>query len=469
MPLQAVSCLLIAIVCRICSIVPCFSITHMTRLTKLTISTGLLTVTHLYVEYAVMNLGVVGLQWGDEGKGKIVDYLARDFDVDVRFQGGSNAGHTVHVDDQKYIFHLIPCGVLHKKITGVIGAGCVFDPEVFFNELDDLKGYDATIVDRIKISKYCHLIMPYHILIDKIREESKQVIGTTKRGIGATYEDKYGRVGIRVGDLYAPESFKEKLRINISRKNHLLMDIYHAEPLSDSEIYDKFMDFGDRLKNMVIDDPLYINAAIQKNKTIIFEGAQGALLDITYGTYPYVTSSHTISGSASIGCGVAPYQVSNILGVAKAYTTRVGLGPFPTEDKDEAAQCLRDKGQEFGATTGRPRRCGAFDASVVKYAARLSGVNKIALTKFDILAGMETLKVAVGYTNGKDFDPFIAHDLVPVYEELPGFREDISNFRNFKDLPDEAKDYVRLIERYTGLTVQYISVGPERAAVIIKE
>jgi len=416
-----------------------------------------------------MNLSVVGLQWGDEGKGKIVDYLAKDFDVDVRFQGGSNAGHTVQVGSEKYIFHLIPCGVLHKKVIGVIGAGCVFDPVVFFNELNGLKAYDPDLTKRIKISKYCHLIMPYHILLDKIREESKQVIGTTKRGIGATYEDKYGRVGIRIGDLFDPEGFKEKLRVNISRKNHLLMDIYHAEPLSDSEIYDKFMNFADRLRDMVVDDALYVNTAIQKKKAVVFEGAQGALLDITYGTYPYVTSSHTISGSASIGCGVAPYDITDVLGVTKAYTTRVGLGPFPTEDKEDAAQCLRDKGQEYGATTGRPRRCGAFDASVVKYSARLSGVKKIALTKFDILAGIEPLRIAVGYTNGKDFDPFIAQDLIPVYEELPGFKEDISKIRKFKELPDEARDYIRMIERYTGSIVQYISVGPEREAVIIRE
>jgi adenylosuccinate synthase len=414
-----------------------------------------------------MNLGVVGLQWGDEGKGKIVDYLAKDFDIDVRFQGGSNAGHTVHFEGKKYIFHLIPCGVLHKKVVGVIGAGCVFDPEVFFNELNDLKTYDSDITQRIKVSKFCHLTMPYHILLDKIREESKQVIGTTKRGIGATYEDKYGRVGLRIGDLFDAESFKEKLRVNISRKNHLLMDIYHAEPLSDSEIYDKFMDFADQLKDMVVDDPQYIHEAIDAKKAIIFEGAQGALLDITYGTYPYVTSSHTISGSASIGCGVGPHQIQDVLGVAKAYTTRVGLGPFPTEDKKDTV--LRDKGQEYGATTGRPRRCGLFDASVVKYSARLSGVKRIVLTKFDILSGIETLRIAVGYSNGKDFDPFIAHDLTPVYEELPGFKADISTVRAFKDLPDEAKDYVRMIERYTGLIVQYISVGPDRDAVIVKK
>ncbi|MBN2621629.1 adenylosuccinate synthase [candidate division WOR-3 bacterium] len=414
-----------------------------------------------------MNLGVVGLQWGDEGKGKIVDYLAKDFDLDVRFQGGSNAGHTVHVEGKKYIFHLIPCGVLNKKVVGVIGAGCVFDPEVFFNELNDLKTYDLDIRHRIKVSKFCHLIMPYHILLDKIREESKQVIGTTKRGIGATYEDKYGRVGLRIGDLFDAESFKEKLRVNISRKNHLLMDIYHAEPLSDSEIYDKFMDFADRLKDMVVDDSRYVHEAIDAKKAIIFEGAQGALLDITYGTYPYVTSSHTISGSASIGCGVGPHQIQDVLGVVKAYTTRVGLGPFPTEDKEDTV--LRDKGQEYGATTGRPRRCGPFDASVVKYSARLNGVKKIVLTKFDILSGVETLRIAVGYTNGKDFDPFIAQDLTPVYEELPGFKEDISAIRTFDALPDEAKDYVRMIERYTGLVVQYISIGPDRDAVIVKK
>ncbi len=415
-----------------------------------------------------MKLAVVGLQWGDEGKGKIVDYLSKDFDMDVRFQGGSNAGHTVEAEGRKVIFHLIPCGILNKNVLGIIGSGCVFDPAVFFSELEELERIDPEVKKRIKVSKYCNLIMPYHILIDKAREETKQGLGTTKRGIGATYEDKYGRVGLRIGDLFNPESFKEKLRVNISRKNLILMEIYHAEPLSDTAIYDKYLEFAERLKPMIVDETLLLNEGVANSKNIIFEGAQGALLDIDFGTYPYVTSSHTICGSASVGCGVAPYHIENVLGVVKAYTTRVGLGPFPTESNEEIGKQLRDIGQEYGSTTGRPRRCGPFDASIVKYAARLSGVKGLALTKFDVLSTLNKIKLAVGYTNAKEFDPFIADELKPVYEEIPGFKKDISKIRNFDDLPAEAKEYIKLIEHYTRLRVKYISVGPERQAIITR-
>lgn len=413
-----------------------------------------------------MKLAVVGLQWGDEGKGKIVDYLAKDFDIDVRFQGGSNAGHTVHVADKKWIFHLIPCGVLHKTMIGVIGAGCIFDPAVFFKELDLIKKSDPEIEKRIFISKYSNLIMPYHILLDKTREESAQGLGTTKRGIGPTYEDKYARVGIRVGDLYYPELFKEKLKANISRKNIVLMEIFNAEPLSDERIYTTFLDFAARLEPMVIDDSRYLDEQVAANKNIIFEGAQGALLDVSFGTYPYVTSSHTISGGASVGCGIGPHYIEKVLGVTKAYTTRVGLGPFPSEHSEDIGKHLRDKGQEYGSTTGRPRRCGPFDASVVRYAARLNGVKEIVLTKFDILSKLPVLKIATRYENAREFDPFIAESLKPVYEELAGFQEDISSIRMFNDLPKAAQDYVKAVEHNTGLKVTHISVGPEREAVI---
>lgn len=412
-----------------------------------------------------MNLAIVGLQWGDEGKGKVVDYLAKTFDIDARFQGGANAGHTVQYEGKEVIFHQIPCGLLNKNVTGVIGAGCVFDPTVFFGEIDNLKKIDPGIEQRIKISKFCHLIMPYHILVDKIREETKQGIGTTKKGIGVAYEDKYGRNGLRVGDLYNPELFEKKLRFNISRKNLILMDIYHAEPLSDSKIFNKYMEYAEKLKPMVTDDTLFLSEAIDK-KNIIFEGAQGALLDIDFGTYPYVTSSHTISGSASIGLGLPPFHIGKVVGVAKAYTTRVGQGPFPTEDEAELGENLRKSGAEFGATTGRPRRCGPFDVSIVKYAARLNGVKEIFLTKLDVLSNFEKIKIAVGYSNTKEFDPFIADELEPVYEEMAGFKKDISQIGKFDDLPSEAKDYIHLIEHYTGLKVSYISVGPEREAII---
>jgi len=415
-----------------------------------------------------MNTAIVGLQWGDEGKGKVVDYLAKDFDINVRYQGGSNAGHTVRIDDKKLIFHQIPCGILNKNVIGVIGAGCVFDPEVFFEEFENLKKFDPVIEKRIKISKFCHLIMPYHILIDKIREETKQGIGTTKKGIGIAYEDKYARIGIRIGDLFDADLFEKKLRANISRKNLILMDIYHAEPLSDEEIFDKFMAYGERLKSMVIDETKFLSEALENKKRLVYEGAQGALLDVDFGTYPYVTSSHTISGGASIGLGIPPFCIERVIGVSKAYTTRVGQGPFPTEDTTEAGENLRKYGNEYGSTTGRPRRCGPFDVSVVKYAARLSGAKELFLTKLDVLSNLEKIKIAVGYSNAKDFDPFIADKLVPVYEELPGFKQVISKIRDFNKLPEEAKEYIKFIEHYTGLKVIYISVGPERDAVVRK-
>lgn len=416
-----------------------------------------------------MNTAIVGLQWGDEGKGKVVDYLARNFDINCRFQGGPNAGHTVWRGKEKFVFHQIPGGILNKNITGIIGAGCVFDPEVFFEEFINLRKWDSGISERIKVSKFCHLILPYHIFLDRIKEETTQGIGTTKKGIGIAYEDKYARIGLRVGDLFFPEVFEKKLRANISRRNLVLMDIYHAEPISDDEVIEKYLNFAEKLKPFIIDETNFLNLAIKEGKRIIYEGAQGALLDIDFGTYPYVTSSHTLSGGACIGLGIPPQAIERVIGVAKAYTTRVGGGPFPTEDYTETGEQLRRVGNEYGSTTGRPRRCGPFDASVVKYAAKLSGAKEIFLTKLDVLKGLDKIKIAVGYANARDFDPFIAGELSPVYEELPGFKEDISQIRKFDDLPPEAKDYIKIIEHYTELKVSFISVGPQPEAVICQE
>jgi adenylosuccinate synthase len=416
-----------------------------------------------------VNTAVIGLQWGDEGKGKIVDYLARDCDIDARFQGGANAGHTVYHDGEKVVFHQIPCGVLNKNVVGVIGAGCVFDPTVFFEELATVKKFKPDAEQFIRLSRFCHLVMPYHILIDKIKEETKSGIGTTKQGIGPAYEDKYARIGIRVGDLLNPELFESKLRTNISRKNLILMDVYHAEPLSDDEIFSKFMEYAERLKPMVIDDAKYMADALKNNKRIIYEGAQGVLLDVDFGTYPYVTSSHTITGGASVGLGIPPASIGTVIGVAKAYITRVGMGPFPTEDKSDMGKYLRDTGSEFGATTGRPRRCGAFDASLIRYTARISGAREIFLTKLDVLSDLEKLKISVGYSNTQEFDPFIADKLDPVYEEMPGFKTDITGIRKYGDLPTEARDYIKLIEHYTGLPVTYIGIGQDRDAVIKRQ
>lgn len=415
-----------------------------------------------------MNTAVVGLQWGDEGKGKVVDYLAGDFDINIRFQGGPNAGHTVWRDKKKYVFHQVPSGVLNTNTVAFIGAGCVLDPAIFFEELNELKKFDPEIEKRIKISRFCHLILPYHILLDKIKEETTHGIGTTKKGIGIAYEDKYARIGIRIGDLYYPESLEKKLRLNISRKNLILMEIYHAEPLSENEVIDKCFEYAYKLKPFIVDDGEFVKQVISEGKKILFEGAQGALLDVNFGTYPYVTSSHTITGGLFVGTGGVPLNLERVIGVSKAYTTRVGLGPFPTEDKGEFGENLRKYGNEYGATTGRPRRCGPFDSSVVKYAARLTNAKELFLTKLDVLSNFETLKIAVGYSNAKEFDPFIAGELNPVYEEIPGFKKDISEIKSYGDLPPEAKEYIKLIEHYTGLKVTYISVGAANEAVIKK-
>uniref|UniRef100_A0A7V3RHT9 Adenylosuccinate synthetase n=1 Tax=candidate division WOR-3 bacterium TaxID=2052148 RepID=A0A7V3RHT9_UNCW3 len=413
-----------------------------------------------------MNTAVVGLQWGDEGKGKVVDYLAKDYDINIRFQGGPNAGHTVWRDGKKFVFHQIPSGILNKNVIGFIGAGCVFDPAVFFEELNEIKKFDPNVEKRIKISRFCHLILPYHILLDKIKEETTHALGTTKKGIGIAYEDKYARIGIRLGDLFYPESIEKKLRLNISRKNLILMEIYQAEPLPDAEVIDKCLEYAQNLKSFGVDDFEFMDQILSEGKNILFEGAQGANLDINFGTYPYVTSSHTITGGIFVGVGGVSFNLDRVIGVAKAYTTRVGLGPFPTEDRGELGEILRRYGNEYGATTGRPRRCGAFDTALIRFSARLTNARELFLTKLDVLSNLETLKIAVGYSNAKDFDPFIADELIPVYEEIPGFKKDISGVRTFDDLPPEAKEYIKLIEHYTGLPVAYISVGTSNEAVI---
>ena len=413
-----------------------------------------------------MNLAIVGLQWGDEGKGKIVDYLAKDFAINARYQGGSNAGHTVRFGGEKVIFHQVPCGVLNRPVLGVIGGGCVLDPGVVLAEIDGLKKYDPAIGSRIKLSRFCHLIMPYHIMLDEFREGTKQAIGTTRRGIGLAYEDKYGRTGIRLGDLYNTEAFEKKLSLNITRKNLVLMDVYNAEPLSDNEIFDRYMAYAERLRPMVVDDTRLLGDALNEGKNILFEGAQGAMLDVDFGTYPYVTSSHTVSGSVGIGLGIPPYRVESVLGVVKAYTTRVGKGPFPTEDKGQLGTQLRDAGAEFGSTTGRPRRCGPFDAALVRYAARINGAREMIVTKLDVLAGAGRLKIATAYEGCDEFDPFGSEALVPKYIELEGFSQDISAARSVGDLPAAAVDYLKALQDHTGLKIAYVSVGPERDAIV---
>lgn len=416
------------------------------------------------------SLVVVGLQWGDEGKGKVVDYLAKDFDINARFQGGPNAGHTVICQGKKYIFHQIPCGILNKNITAVIGAGCVLDPEVFFAELAEIEAADPQIRKRLRISKFAHLIFPYHRIIDRLREQKKgdDKIGTTQRGVGLTYEDKYARIGIRVGDLLDEDVFRNKLKANLSYKNFLLMDLYQSDPLDEKKMYEDYLKHGRGFKEMIIDDAYYLNHEMDNGKRVLFEGAQGAFLDIDFGTYPYVTSSHTIAGGLCVGLGVAPVKVEKVIGVAKAYTTRVGAGPFPTELKGSAGEALRKKGGEFGSTTGRPRRCGYFDAPLVRYSAMLNGVKEIVLTKLDILDEVDDLKIARGYSGAEEFDPFAVDKLKPVYVSVESWQEKTGSVRDFTKLPAVPRKYIEKIEELTGLKVTIISVGEAKDAIILK-
>jgi adenylosuccinate synthase len=417
---------------------------------------------------------VVGMQWGDEAKGKVVDYLAQDADYVVRYNGGNNAGHTVVVGDEVFKFHTVPVGVLNDGVTAVITDGVVFDPSVFVGEIEGLRKRGIT-PDRIRISGNAHVIMPYHRLLDRLEEESKGNgrIGTTGRGIGPCYADKMSRTGIRIWDLVDPERFRSKLSQCVEQKNKIITSVYNAEPLNETEIYDEYSRYAEQVRPYVCETSTILSQAVRERANILFEGAHGTLLDIDYGTYPYVTSSHCVSGGACIGTGIGPTEIDRVIGVAKAYTTRVGAGPCPTELKDAIGDRIRERGREYGTTTGRPRRCGWFDAVAVKYAARINGVSAIALTLLDVLSGFDTVKICVGYSiEGRETAEFTTDvdslwKAVPIYEELPGWHEDISSAGNFEDLPAAARRYVDRVSQIVGVPVCLVGVGPRRDQTIV--
>lgn len=418
---------------------------------------------------------VVGAQWGDEGKGKMTDYLAESADVIVRFQGGNNAGHTVEVDEQQYKLHLIPSGILYKDKLNVIGNGVVVDPRALFKEIDYLKelGVDVT-PERLIVSDRAHIIMPYHIEIDKLSEKMKgsHSIGTTFKGIGPCYTDKFERTGIRVCDLIDNKIFKEKLKRNLEIKNKYIKEVLNGEELNFEDIFNEYNNLSKRLEAFVRDTSVEIFNNIKNKKNVLFEGAQGMLLDIDYGTYPYVTSSNTTSCGVTSGAGIGPNLINEIIGIAKAYTTRVGKGPFPTELDDDIGDWIRQKGHEYGVTTGRSRRCGWLDAVILKNSARVNGLTSFTITKIDTLAGLDKVKLCVAYElDGERISYFPASleklaRCKPIYEEFDGWGEEIEHIKNYKDIPENVKKYIRRIEELTETTVSIISVGPKRNQTI---
>ena len=422
------------------------------------------------------NIIVVGAQWGDEGKGKIVDILTEDADMVVRYQGGHNAGHTVVIEDKEYILHLIPSGVLHHGKICIIGNGMVVDPEALIEEIDGLRAKGVKIDNNLFISKSAHLIMPYHRAIDKESERVKGAkrIGTTGRGIGPAYVDKMARIGIRVADLLQPELFSEKLKANLEETNYLLKVLYKAETLRFEDIYGKYMNYAAILKDYIADTSLLINKAASEGRNMLFEGAQGTLLDVDHGTYPYVTSSNSTAGGACTGTGIGPTRINEVIGIVKAYTTRVGSGPFPTELTDKDGELMRERGKEYGATTGRPRRCGWFDAVVVRYAVRINGLTGNIITKLDVLDAFKEIKICTGYKyKGKVYDEMpaelnILEECEPVYENMEGWNEDTSGITDYNMLPEKAKKYLEKLTELTGINIDMISTGQKRSETIIK-
>ena len=415
---------------------------------------------------------IVGAQWGDEGKGKVVDLLSEGADIVARYQGGANAGHTVCIGEKQYILHLIPSGMFHENITCVIGNGVVIDPVALMGEIAQLQEAGVSITGRLLVSHNAHLIMPYHKLLDTIRERISEKIGTTGRGIGPAYIDKAMRTGIRIVDLLDRDELARKLTANINEKNQILTKIYGESKLDIDAIIAEYQEFDKKIDEYITDTSAYLNAAIAGGKLIIAEGAQGALLDIDHGTYPYVTSSNPTSGGACTGLGIPPTAINDIVGVVKAYSTRVGNGPFPTELQDATGERLRALGHEFGATTGRPRRCGWFDAVALKYSAIVNGITRIAVTKLDVLDEFDEINVCTAYElAGRRLRSFptdakTLENVRPVYETLPGWRSDIAGARAPGDLPPNARAYVETLGRITGTKVWLVSVGPRRDQTI---
>jgi adenylosuccinate synthase len=418
---------------------------------------------------------IIGAQWGDEGKGKATDLLSDRIDYVVKFNGGNNAGHTVVVGDQKYALHLLPSGILTEGVVPVIANGVVIDIEVLFHELEALssRGVD---VSKLVVSANAHVITQYHRTLDKVTERflGKRQIGTTGRGIGPAYADKINRVGIRIQDLFDENILRQKVEGALHQKNHLLVKIYNRRAISVDEVVEDLLGYTERLRPMVADTGLLLNQALDAGKTVVFEGGQATMLDVDHGTYPFVTSSNSTSGGAATGSGVAPNRLDRVIGIVKAYTTRVGAGPFPTELHDESGEWLRSRGFEFGTTTGRPRRTGWYDAPIARYSARINGVTDFVMTKLDVLTGLASIPVCVAYdidgvrveevpVSQSDF-----HHAVPIYEEFRGWDEDISGVREFSDLPQAAQDYVLAIEAMSGSRISAIGVGPDREAIVVR-
>jgi len=418
---------------------------------------------------------IVGAQWGDEGKGKATDLIASEIDYVVKFNGGNNAGHTVVIGDEKYALHLLPSGILTPGVIPVISNGVVIDLEVLMEELDALsaRGID---VSRLVISSHAHVIAQYHRTLDKVTERflGKRQIGTTGRGIGPTYADKINRVGIRIQDLFDEGILRQKVEGALHQKNHLLVKVYNRRAIEVDEVVEDLLSYADRLRPMVHDTALLLNRALDEDKTVLFEGGQATMLDVDHGTYPFVTSSNATSGGASTGAGIAPWRLTTVIGIVKAYTTRVGSGPFPTELEDEFGEFLREKGHEFGTTTGRPRRTGWYDAPIARYSQRINGVTDFVLTKLDVLTGLEKIPICVAYDvegtrveempwSQSDF-----HHAQPIYEYMPGWDVDITGVREFSDLPQAAQDYVVRLEELSGQRISAIGVGPSRDAIVTR-
>ncbi|MGQ9643003.1 MAG: adenylosuccinate synthase [Ignavibacterium sp.] len=411
---------------------------------------------------------LVGSQWGDEGKGKIVDILSENFDIVARYQGGANAGHTVMIGEKQYILHLIPSGILRENVICVIGNGVVIDPQALLEEIALLESHGINVNGRLFISQNAHLIMPYHKLLDSISELGEQKIGTTGRGIGPCYIDKYARKGIRIVDLLNRTELEKKIRMNLKEKNDLLQKVYSHEGLDVEAIVKQYLEFDKAIDKYIKDVPAFLNQALDDGKSVLLEGAQGTFLDVDHGTYPFVTSSNPTSGGACTGTGIPPTKIDSVIGIVKAYTTRVGNGPFPTELTDEEGEKLRQIGSEFGATTGRPRRCGWFDAFLVSYSKMINGITSAAVTKLDVLSNYEKIKVCVGYElNGKRLKTFptnVEHlnNVTPIYEEVDGWMEDITSCTSYDELPYKTKDYLNFIAKHSGINISIVSVGPKR-------
>ncbi len=423
-----------------------------------------------------MNFVVVGAQWGDEGKGKLIDILSQDVDITVRYQGGNNAGHTVIVGQKEYIFHLIPSAILRPSKTCVIGNGVVVDPKALLEEIDGLKKRGLPMTNRqLKISCNAHVVMPYHRIMDQLRETKRaNKIGTTGRGIGPCYSDKIGRMGIRMIDLLNPLVLKSKLKDNLNEKNDIFSKVYGHQRYDFKKVYTEYLNYGRKLKTYICDTSLFLNEAIDRNKKVLFEGAQGTFLDVDFGTYPFVTSSNATIGGVCSGTGVPPTKIGKVIAAVKAYTTRVGEGPFPTEFKQKMNDMIRYKGHEFGSTTGRPRRCGWFDSVLVRYAATINGASDLAIMKLDVLDGIETLKIAVAYKYKGEIYKDFPHDLEVlsnasiIYETIEGWHESTRQARQYRQLPLNARRYIERVEKLVGVKVKYISVGSKRDEIIVR-